>query len=534
MINGVSASGLSQRTLNSLSHRFESYYPDLGLHTANKKFTANEKNVIRVLRLFTATKLFRQKKQKAICLKHESNKMLNSKIIQALSTKNTFTNNGAITNSTSLNAVLDLFFIAGASRTMDEQSICNMLVKAYSENQALTLKVIFWAGDIRNGQGERRFFRIALKWLETYHLSVLENLLHLVPEFNRWDSLFELKSNKVLQLVYPALVDKNSLCAKWMPRRKQYDNFAARFRNYFGITPKQYRQLIVKNTKVVETQMCNKQWSEIEYSKIPSVAFSKYRKAWKRNDSERFGKFIADVTEGKEKINASVIFPHDIYRSFKHGGDEASINAQWKCLPNYLENSKERILPVCDVSGSMQGLPMDISVSLGIYFSERNESAFKDAFITFSETPKLEYLKGSLTERIHQLETSKWGYNTNLVSVFDLVLNAAIANKLSNDDLPTMLVIISDMEFDIACTNRTNLEVIRSKFEVNDYKMPSLVFWNVNGREGNVPVNTNDKNVALVSGSSPVTIKSILGAKEITPMEVMISTLNHERYNCIQ
>jgi len=335
-------------------------------------------------------------------------------------------------------------------------------------------------------------------------------------------------------LVNSALTKNDKLCGKWMPRKKQYNNFAGRYRNHFKITPKIYRAIIVAKTNVVETQMCNKQWSEIEYSKIPSVAFSKYRKAWKRNDSERFGKFIVDVTEGKEKINASVIFPHDIYRSFKHGGDEASINAQWKCLPNYLENSKERILPVCDVSGSMQGLPMDISVSLGIYFSERNESAFRDAFITFSETPKLEYLKGSLTERIHQLETSKWGYHTNLVAVFNLILKAALENKLSNDDLPTMLVIISDMEFDAACKNQTNFELIKDQFESCGYKMPYLVFWNVNGREGNVPVNTNDKNVALVSGSSPVTIKSILGAKEITPMEVMMSTLNHERYNCIQ
>ena len=124
--------------------------------------------------------------------------------------------------------------------------------------------------------------------------------------------------------------------------------------------------------------------------------------------------------------------------------------------------------------------------------------------------------------------------STNLVAVFELILNAAVTNKLSNDDLPTMIVIISDMEFDVACTDRTNFEFIKGIFEDAGYKMPSLVFWNVNGREGNVPVNTNDKNVALVSGSSPVTIKSILGAKEITPMEVMMSTLNHERYDCIQ
>lgn len=460
--------------------------------------------------------------------------MLQSKLIQTLTTKDSFTANGAITHSTSLNAVLDLFFIAGASRTMEESAIQNMLTKAYSENKFLTLKVIFWAGDIRGGQGERRFLRIALKWLETYHNSVLEQLLQFVPEFNRWDSLFELSSDKSLQLIHKALTDKNQLCAKWMPRKKQYDNFANKFRKRFGLTPKQYRQLIVENTNVVETQMCKKEWSEIEYKKIPSVAFSKYRKAWARNDGERFKQFIDDVNAGKQKINASVIFPHDIYKSYKAGGDEASINAQWNCLPNYLENSEERILPVCDVSGSMSGTPMDISVSLGLYFSERNKSVFKDAFITFSETPKLQHLKGNLTQRIQQLESADWGMSTNLVAVFELILNAAVTNKLSNDDLPTMIVIISDMEFNMASKSQTNFEFIDKAFAKHEYKRPSLIFWNVNGRENNVPVNKNDKNVALVSGCSPVTIKSILSAREITPIEVMMTALNDKRYDCLE
>ncbi len=460
--------------------------------------------------------------------------MSQSKLIQALTTKDSFTANGAVTHSTSLNAVLDLFFIAGASRTIEESVIQNMLTKAYAENKFLTLKVIFWAGDIRGGQGERRFLRIALKWLETYHNSVLEQLLQFVPEFNRWDSLFELSSDKSLQLIHKALADKNQLCAKWMPRKKQYDNFASKFRKRFGLTPKQYRQLIVENTNVVETQMCKKEWSEIEYKKIPSVAFSKYRKAWARNDGERFKQFIDDVNAGKQKIHASVIFPHDIYKSYKAGGDEASINAQWNCLPNYLENSEERILPVCDVSGSMSGTPMDISVSLGLYFSERNKSVFKDAFITFSETPKLQLLKGNLTQRIQQLESADWGMSTNLVAVFELILNAAVTNKLSNDDLPTMIVIISDMEFNMASKTQTNFEFIDKAFAKHEYTRPSLIFWNVNGRENNAPVNKNDKNVALVSGCSPVTIKSILSAREITPVEVMMTALNDKRYSCLE
>lgn len=458
-----------------------------------------------------------------------------NKFFETISTKDALTQNEALTNSTSLNPVLDLFFLAGACRTESEENIIAKIQQAYSQDKNLTLKVIFWAGDIREGAGERRFFRLALKFLDDNYPNDLEKLIGLVPFYNRWDSLFDLKNEKVLDLVKSALEQKDSLCAKWLPREhsKKFEEFRLNFQKKFQLKSKSYRKLIVELSKTVEQQMSKKDWTNIIYKQVPSGAMNKYRKAFYRNDQKRFDSFINKVKSGEEKINAGAIFPYDIYRAFKRGDNQLAIEAQWNALPNYMENSNEMILPVCDVSGSMTGLPMDISVSLGIYISERNQSCFKDGFITFSNTPKLQILNGSLCERMRQLEKAEWGQSTNLQAVFDLILGRATQEKLSQEDMPTKLLIISDMEFNEACPESTNFEVIKQKYFLAGYKMPSIVFWNVNGRVGNIPITQKDENVALVSGASPSIIKSILGGI-INPISVLNKTILSSRYEQVK
>ncbi len=318
-----------------------------------------------------------------------------------------------------------------------------------------------------------------------------------------------------------------------MPRKKQYDNFAGRFRAKYGISPKEYRQKIVGLSTTVEQNMCAKNWEGIEYSHVPSVAFNKYRKAFMRQDEGRFQTFLGEVESGEKKINASAIFPHDIYRSYKAKGDAKSIDLQWAALPNYIEENAERILPVCDVSGSMWGLPMDISVSLGLYISERNEGIFKDAFMTFNTHPKMEYLRGSVTERMRQLEGAEWGGSTNLQAVFELLLSRAVQHKVPVEHMPTQILIISDMEFNFACRGQTNLEAIRAKYIAAGYEIPKIVFWNVNGRQGNVPAAADEKDIALISGASPAIIKSVLAGEDFTPRGVMVQTLSADRYACV-
>jgi hypothetical protein len=291
--------------------------------------------------------------------------------------------------------------------------------------------------------------------------------------------------------------------------------------------------MLVEKTKVVETQMCKNEWQAIKYEHVPSIAMNRYRNAFFKHDEERMKQYIQSVNEGKTKINASVLFPHQLYQAINKGQDEKAVEAQWYNLPDYMSDSTERILPVCDVSGSMIGLPMDVSVSLGIYISERNKGIFKDAFITFSEKPEMQYLKGTLAQRMRQLDTSPWGSNTNLQATFDLILNSAIREKISEDEMPTKLLIISDMEFDMACRNQTNLDVIRTKYQEAGYKMPEIIFWNVKGRLGNSPAQVRDKRIGLVSGFSPSILKSILKGKIYGLEQLMLDTVNSERYKKI-
>ena len=466
-----------------------------------------------------------------------------NKLVEATLSKNSKTANGMTTNSTSLNKCLDLFFIAGASRRMEEEDIIKMFSGALAENQNIALKILFWARDVRGGAGERRFFRICMLWLSENYPDISANVTEHIPEFGRWDDIFYGDTDTSIQEIVWALGSANALCAKWMPRKGPVAN---QIRKALGLTPKEYRKSLVALTNVVESQMCKKQWDKIDYSAVPSIAFSRYRNAFWKNDNDRFNEFLSDVKEGKQKINANAIFPHDIIRPYLNmskGSDDA-ITEQWNALPNYMEGSTENILPVCDVSGSMEGLPMEVSVALGIYISERNEGTFKDAFITFSSNPTMEYLKGDVWERTRQLSLADWGMTTDLEKTFDLILDSAVRDNVPQSQMPNKLLIISDMEFNQATSSRwgydnsewnpTAMEMVKEKYTNAGYEMPGIVFWNVNGRMGNVPTKAETENTALVSGFSPAILTSILGGELPTPLEVMFQTLNNERYECIK
>ena len=457
------------------------------------------------------------------------------RLVDAFNTQDTYTENGALTNSTTLDPHLDLFFISGACRQKNKKEIVCKLSSAFSVNSELATKIVFWAGDIRGGAGERRFFKIALEYIYDNYPEIFKNNLQNINYYNRWDSLFQFyNDDNVLNYVKNNIEHDGNL-AKWMPRegKKNNQRFRQAFCEKFNLTPKKYRKLLVDNSKTVEQQLSDKKYNEVNYSQVPSVAFNKYRKSFNRNDQERFNNFIELVKNGESKINAGAIFPHDIYRSYNNGGDRESINAQWDSLPNFLENCKERILPVCDVSNSMtcmKGLPLAISISLGIYISERNQGLFKDVFMTFSENPQLNRLSGSVVDRFQQLTKADWGMNTNLYKSFQILLNIAVSNNITQSEMPTKLLIVSDMEFDVACRDKTNFESMKDLYEKHNYKMPEIIFWNVNSKGNNFPINKNDQGVALVSGASPSVIKSVLGGS-VSPQQVMLDTVCSKRYD---
>jgi len=485
--------------------------------------------------------------------------MNKSTLINATRQKDTVTANNAVTNSTSLSNCLDLFFLAGASRKAAmEDDMASLIVKferALQEDKILTYKILFWARDCRGGAGEKKFFQNMAKYIQDRYPHDWVKLYVLIPVYGYWKDLFtiETPTNRTIEFLANTLsaTDEgtSSLLAKWFPRKGVWFNT---MHKAMKVLPKAFRKYLVSRTNVVETQMCNNEWDKIEYSKIPSIAMHKYRNTFGRRDAERFTKFNEAVIKGEETVNASVLYPHSLYEALQGGQDETAVQAQWMSLPNYLENSNENILPVCDVSGSMNGLPMAVSVSLGLYISERNESIFKNAFITFSGNPEMVYITGgTLLQKMSQIESADWGMNTNIDGVFNLILESSVKGNVPEKDMPTKILIISDMEFDqsqrddhnmwglhekcvrVPKWDITAIEMMEQKYKDAGYKMPGIIFWNVNGRVGNVPANEHHHNVGLVSGFSPAILTSILGGEEFTPKSLMLKALNVERYDAV-
>jgi hypothetical protein len=476
-----------------------------------------------------------------------------STLINAMRTGDTFTENGMVTNSSSLSGALDLFFIIGAVRPQmktaeGKQRLIGKFEAAHAEDALLTRKMMFWARDVRGGAGEREAFRTLLRYAaERYPSEVMENI-HLIAEFGRWDDIFVLfgttLEDAAIQLIVKNLNEGNGLLAKWMPRtggkvNAQKKAIANRVRVAMGMTPKEFRKMLVEQTKVVETQMCANDFANINYEHVPSLAMARYTKAFGRHDESGFSAYKDKLVKGEAKVNAGAIYPYDVLKTVQRG-DKNLANEQWKAIPNFMEGCNERVLPVCDVSGSMifgvsgSTTAMDVCISLGLYISERNEGIFKDAFVTFSSRPQLQYLKGDLIARYNQLQRADWGMSTDLEATFNMILDAGVKHNVPANEMPTCILIMSDMEFNSACGRTSAIQMIANKYRNAGYEMPKIVFWNLQSRHNNFPVQAKDENTALVSGFSPTILKSILTGDAMNPVNVMLKTLNTERYSIVQ
>ena len=467
--------------------------------------------------------------------------------LDALRQEDIVTENGMATNSSSLNACVDLFFNIGAMRGQDKQRLIATFSKAFNEDPKRAMKLLFWARDVRGGAGERQVFKDILVYLAENHDLVLKPNLHLISEYGRWDDLLALTGTYLetyaFTLISDALINENGLCAKWMPRKGP---IAEKLRKFTGMSPKQYRKSLVGLTNVVETKMCAKDWNSIDFGKLPSVASARYQKAFGKNAYESYSAYIASLVKGEAKINAGAVYPYDVITSLERGNATVA-NEQWKALPNYLEGANDMILPVVDVSGSMSTPAggsktvtcMNVAISLGLYISERNEGPFKDAFITFSSKPQLQVLSGSLNDRYTQMSDSDWGMSTDLEATFKLILDQATKHKLSQDKMPNKILILSDMEFNSATGkgygreshwNPTAEQLIETMYSDAGYKVPQIVFWNIQSRNGGVPVAFDAKGTALVSGFSPAIMTSLLGGDIESPQQIMDKTILSERY----
>lgn len=479
-----------------------------------------------------------------------------------------YTENGAIKRNTTMSGLLDLFAMGAAMRQRSDADCILLFKKAYEENSEYAMKCLFYIRDIK-AQGERRFFRVIMKWLAINHTEVARRNLQYVAEFGRWDDLYcfvdtplEEEAFKFMktQLTLDINSETPSLLAKWLKSCNCSSKEAIRLgeltRKYFNMTHKQYRKtLAYLRTKIniVEKLMSENRWSEIQFDKISSKAGFIYRNAFARHDiiKEKYEKFAKDATT---TVNAGALYPYEVvekavnlmcnHRSVVPKNvalddtERLMINKYWDNLTDYFAGSKLNALCMVDTSGSMIGTPMNVAVSLGLYCAEKAGGPFANHYISFSACPQLIECEGvDFCDKVSRIVRTNLCQNTNIEAAFDMVFNTALINHVAQKDLPETILVISDMEFDQASRGfaqaraETVMEGIARKWELYGYQMPKLVFWNVNARSNNIPM-LGKENISFVSGFSPSIFQIIATGK--AGIDLMMETLNKARYSCIK
>lgn len=504
------------------------------------------------------------------------------------------TENGAVGYRTTGKSLLDINFAVASLRSASEQDIIQRFKKAFFEDKILAMKWLFFARDVRGGLGERRLFRVAMRFVSEYEPEIVVKLLPLIAEYGRYDDMWEFLDDEqlrplVIEFVFKQLADdirgmENgkpiSLLAKWLPSENASSqttkHYAGIIRRGLEQNSREYRKMLSalrKHLDIVECKMSAKQWGEIDYQAVPSRANLIYNDAFLRNDEERRRAFLSKLEKGEAKINSSVLYPHDIVHKYVSPGYgnyrwssrikayDAAIEAMWKGLPDMAQGNGNTIV-VADGSGSMMvsvgggsGVTaLEVANALAIYFAEHSSGEFKDKYITFSERPQLVDFSGakSLRDKISIALTHSECANTNIEAVFNLILKTAVNNHMTQEEIPANVLIVSDMEFDSCAICNSGVsrdtygygysrarvspnlfKTIAERYANAGYKLPRLIFWNVNSRTGTIPVRENDMGVALVSGFSVNICKMVLSGKT-DPFECLLEAVNSERYQPIE
>jgi hypothetical protein len=479
------------------------------------------------------------------------------------------TENGAHAYSTTKNPVLDLFAEIGSLRPRSEGDILMKFSEAFNYDRTLATKMFFYAGNIRGGLGERRTFRIILKYLANTYPSIVRDNIALIPHFNRWDSIFTLVGTACEKDMWQVITEQLmtdmagvkrsntsnkpvgiSLLAKWMPTETAHNKdtiaLAKRAIRKLGVTPRQYRKMLSalrKHLNIVERLMSANKWDEVEYPAVPSYAMKNYRKAFGNHDSIRFAEYIESLKKGEKKINASTLYPYDLVHQcwgMRYSSVDDIVEAQWKALPNYVEG-ENNVLVMADVSGSMtwgNGRPIETSIGLATYFAQHNKGDYHNLYMTFTDRPHFISLDGcdTLASAVKKVMNTDVGYGTNLDRAFDHILNHAVAHNIKPEDMPSALIVVSDMEIDPYFRGRRSLDFVQTQkmnFARFGYQLPKLVMWNVEARNDTFLSHSED--VLLVSGQATSTFKQLCGdLNGVTAWDLMLKTLNDPMYDCIK
>lgn len=487
------------------------------------------------------------------------------------------TENGAVGYRTTGQAILDFNYKVASYRNKSEDEIIQDFEKVWLDNRILAMQFLFFIRDREEGLGERRLFRVIIKHLADIEPEMVKKVIPVIAEYGRWDDLLELFNTPLEEYVVQEVIGQQlledsenylskkpiSLLAKWLPSinasSKVQKERAKKIIKYGNLDEEQYRKALSRlreHIDVIERKMCSNEWDKIKYENVPSRANLNYNDAFLRHDEERRREFLNKVEKGEKKIHAGKLYPHDIVHKYTGGYyhiekvKDSTLEELWKGLP---VKNIENTLVVADGSGSMTSsvgntniTALDVANALAIYFAEHNKGQFNNKYITFSENPQFVDFNGceTLQEKIRKALAYDEVANTNIEKVFDLILGTAKKYKMSQEEMPANILIISDMEFDGCVTsgssdrwnrvapNKKLFKEISERYTNAGYKLPRLVFWNVNSRTATIPLKQNDLGVALVSGFS-TNIAEMVISNELDPLKVLLEKLGTARYEKI-
>lgn len=462
------------------------------------------------------------------------------------------THNGANMAYSTGNPLVEFFSKAGSlfekrgSYYGNEATPVDLFQNAWSMDKIRAFKLALWLRDAREGAGNRSGGRSVIKFITSQDPEWVKLNFDLIPKYGRWDDFLAFVGTKLeadaLSYWADAIRSGDGLACKWAPRENKANGAVAKsLRKILDLSAKDYRKHLASKTAVVETAMCSKNWNEIKYSQVPSVAMSRYGKAFKRNDDVRFSQYLTKVAEpdSSEKINAGTLFPHDVLRTALSGQTKVA-NAQFDALPNFFDTNM-RVMPIIDTSGSMgtkvagSVSAMDVSISLGMYASDRlgKENPFYRKMIPFStKATFVDWSKdATFTDGLATFRKSTgygWVGSTNIASAINLLLDTATFMNVTNEQMPNCLLIISDMQFNSGTSQSgTEVQNLMDIWKSRGYEVPKIVYWNTAGYAGS-PDSAYNNNIGFVSGFSPSILNAVFSGEDFTPEGIMNKAL--EKY----
>ena len=467
------------------------------------------------------------------------------------------TENGAIAFKTTGNPILDLFI--SSVRDFNQNKITELLEDSWLTDKEMTVQLIHSTRDVRTGKGEKKLGQYMMSWLRKNYLSTyiinLESFMNVgyykdlwkILEYENSESKDGLSEIYPIECMYALLMLENdqfklkdgkeiSLMAKWIPKEgSKYGKYMkpiakTLFKEKTYANFRKYLKPMREHLKIVEANMCTGKWSEIEYKSVPSICMKNNKKSFTKHDKIRFDEFLNRVKEGKEQIKVTGIQPHELISSLSKDNSEVT-ELQWSALVKRIKENTNlgRCLAVSDVSGSMSGTPMEVSVALGLLLSlvqpqtiNGKDNPFYRKIITFSEHPVLHYVKGnSLLEQTDSVRNMPWTMNTDLIAVFKLLIDTAKMYSVPKENMVETIFIFTDMQFDQASNNKSPFEKIKKMYDKSGFQIPKIIFWNLRNSSGGFPVQDKENGVAYLSGFSAELMRIFTAGEDFDPIKIL-------------